>query len=254
MSKAEQGIPRERAAWIQGGDAQCCRPETLPDRPYRFVLLGAPGAGKGTQAELLSHALGSCHLSTGDVFRAARCMDANDLSPAMVSALGYMQRGELVPDDIVIDMVRERVSCLKCDCGFVLDGFPRTVSQAATLEMLLEQEHLKLDGVLSYELAMPTVIERLGGRRTCRDCKTTYHVATKPSARGGVCDKCGGELYQRVDDTPESIKVRLDAYHESTRPLEDYYRERGLLIPIPADGTPQEVFDQTLQEIKSRVS
>lgn len=181
-------------------------------------------------------------------------MDPKNLSPPMMHALGYMQRGELVPDDIVIDMVRERVGCIKCACGFVLDGFPRTVSQAATLEMLLEQEHVHLDGVLSYELPLETVVERLSGRRTCRNCKTTYHVVTKPPTREGVCDKCGGELYQRVDDTPESIRVRLDAYHESTRPLEEYYTKRGLLIPISAQGTPEEVFERTLQEIRSRVA
>jgi adenylate kinase len=214
-----------------------------------MILLGAPGIGKGTQAELLCEELATCHLSTGDIFRAANSSDG-ELSPAMQDALGYMKRGDLVPDETVIDLVRERVSCLKCEYGFLLDGFPRTVDQAAALDSLMDEHNLKLDAVLSFNLEMPKVIERLSGRRTCDGCKTTFHVKAKPPKVEGVCDKCGGNLYQREDDSPESIEVRMKAYHESTRPLEEYYDKRGELLRVNADGTPQEVFAKALEILK----
>lgn len=209
--------------------------------------------GKGTQAEFLSAELKACQLSTGDVFRAARAMDPSKLSPAMLAALGYMQRGELVPDDTVVQMVRERRQCLRCPFGFLLDGFPRTVSQAEALEDMLKADDLKLDAVISFELPMEQVIARLSGRRTCRQCKSTFHVTSKPSAKEGVCDKCNGELYQRVDDQPDSIRVRLQAYEESTSPLADYYSKKGLLLTVSAEGSPEDIFGRTMVLLRKKV-
>jgi adenylate kinase len=234
-----------RSAWLQGPDSPCPKAVDAPARAYRMVLLGAPGVGKGTQAEFLCRDLKTCQLSTGDVFRAAKSLGEDKLSPAMKVALGHMQRGELVPDEIVVQMVRERLGCLNCEYGFLLDGFPRTVSQAESLEGMLAETGQKIDAVLSYELPMDEVIARLSGRRTCRNCKTTFHVATKPPKVEGVCDKCGGELYTREDDRPESIRVRLEAYETSTAPLADYYTKKGILHRISAEGSPEQVYDRT---------
>lgn len=238
---------RDNSAWITGGSAPATGAPPPGGRAWRLVLLGAPGVGKGTQADLLCERLGTLHLSTGDVFRAAKSAPAEKRTPAIEKALGYMQRGELVPDETVIDLVRERVACLRDPGGFLLDGFPRTVVQAEALSQLLEQEHLKLDGVLDYDLPTEEIIRRLSGRRTCAGCKAVFHVVTMPPKREGVCDHCGGKLYQREDDRPESIRVRLEAYARSTAPLTDYYRQRGLLRSINARGTPEEIFQRTLK-------
>ena len=242
----------DRTVWLQGGDTPCCRPDVPPKRPYRIVLLGAPGVGKGTQAEMLSERLQACQLSTGDIFRAAKAADPQHISQAMREALGYMQRGELVPDETVINLVRERRACLRCPYGFLLDGFPRTVSQAIALDEMLKADNLALDFVINYDLPLEEVVERLSGRRTCKVCKTTYHVVTKPPRRPNICDKCGGELYQREDDRPESIRVRLQAYLDSTAPLVDYYGKHGILKTIPAAGTPLEVFERTMKVLSER--
>ncbi|MGB9691354.1 MAG: adenylate kinase [Candidatus Sumerlaeaceae bacterium] len=244
----------DRSVWLQGGSEVCCREDVPPARPYRLVLLGAPGVGKGTQAELLSERLQACQLSTGDIFRTAKAADPSALTPPMRDALGYMQRGELVPDDTVIALVRERMTCLRCPYGFLLDGFPRTVQQAEALDEMLSQANLHLDFVLNYVLPLEEVVDRLSGRRTCRVCKTTYHVVTKPPRQPGICDKCGGELYQREDDRAESIRVRLQAYQESTAPLVDYYATHGILRTISAEGTPQEIFERTMQLLNERSS
>ena len=222
------------------------------NQALRLVLLGAPGVGKGTQAELLCAKLGTCHLSTGDIFRAAKSLDAADRSPALTAALDYMRRGDLVPDETVIAMVAERVGCLRCEGGFLLDGFPRTVAQAESLEKLLQGEKLGLSGVLSYDLPLEKVVARLSGRRTCAGCKAVFHVETRPSKVQGVCDHCGGKLYQREDDRPESIRVRMEAYEKSTAPLADFYRKRNLLIPIVAEGTPEEIFARTIKALNGR--
>jgi adenylate kinase len=238
----------QRAAWFRGGDVPC---EPMPhDRPHRLVLLGPPGAGKGTQAELLTQALGSCHLSTGDLFRAAQCVP--DPSPALRDALAAMRRGELVSDDVVVALVRERARCLRCRGGFLLDGFPRTVAQAEALDALLAEQGLALDAVLSYELPLEEVVARLSGRRTCPGCKAVYHLAARPPRVEGVCDQCGGVLVQRADDRPELIRVRLRAYKESTRPLTDYYARAGKLVPAPASGTPEEILARALAALEGR--
>jgi adenylate kinase len=233
-------------AWFQAGDVPC---EPMPyDRPYRLVLFGPPGVGKGTQAELLTHVLGPCHLSTGEVFRAAQC--AGEQTPAVKEALEAMRRGELVSDALVVALVRERVRCLRCRGGFLLDGFPRTIAQAEALDALLAEQGLALDAILDYELPMEEIVARLSGRRTCPRCKAVYHVTTRPPVAAGVCDQCGGAIVQRDDDRPESVRVRMQTYQASTRPLIDYYSRMGKLVTIQASGTPAEILERTLTALR----
>jgi adenylate kinase len=240
----------DRAAWLQGPAAECLLPEP-PANPWRLVLLGAPGVGKGTQADLLHQRLGACHLSTGDVFRAAARNDCNP-SPAMKEALEYMRRGELVPDATVWEMVCERRSCLRCRGGFVLDGFPRTLSQAESLKQLMEDEKLSLSAGVNYELPLHEIVKRLSGRRTCETCKAVFHVTQQPSKSGGRCDRCGGRLFQREDDRPESITVRMEAYEKSTAPLIQFYQGLNLLMPVVAEGSPEKIFARTLKSLEAR--
>jgi adenylate kinase len=243
---------RDRAAWIKANGAQCNLPPQRQENPLRFVLLGAPGVGKGTQAEFLCERLGTCHLSTGDVFRAARCLTPEERSPALDAALHYMQRGDLVPDTTVLDLIRERTRCLRCGGGILLDGFPRTVAQAEALQNLLRRESLELDGVLDYRLPIEEIVTRLGGRRTCATCKAVYHQITLPPKADGVCDQCGGALEQREDDRPESVRVRMDAYARSTAPLTAYYQATGKLIPLSAAGSPEQIFERTITALQRK--
>jgi adenylate kinase len=217
-----------------------------------LVLLGAPGVGKGTQAELLSADLGACHLSTGDIFRAAKDLEPSKRTSAMTAALEYMRRGELVPDETVLALLAERSRCLRCPGGFLLDGFPRTVAQAEALEKLLAKHKVKLDAVVNYELPLEQVVSRLSGRRTCPGCKAVFHIDARPPKVKGVCDHCGGSLYQRDDDRPESIRVRMEAYEKSTAPLAEFYRRREMLVPVEAEGTPEEIFERTMTALKGR--
>jgi adenylate kinase len=239
---------QDRQTWFQGGAAHC---EPLPparDRPFRLVLLGPPGVGKGTQAELLCQALGTCHLSTGDLFRAAQCQAQP--SPALRAALEAMRRGELVSDDLVVAMVRERTGCLRCGGGFMLDGFPRTAPQARALDALLAKQGVSLNAVLCYDLPLEEIIARLSGRRTCAGCKAICHLAARPPKVTGVCDRCGDRLIQREDDRPESVRVRMQTYEASTRPLVDHYRHVGKLVAIPALGTPEEILTRSLRVLR----
>src|SRR3974377_990655 len=184
----------DRAAWLKAGNAVCSNPPPkAPAKAWRLVLLGAPGVGKGTQAELLTQRWGPCPLPTGDVFRAAKSLPDGQRSPAMNDALDYMKRGELVPDRTVLDMVSERLRCLHCRGGFLLDGFPRTVAQAEALEELLLHEEVTLTGVLNYELPLEEIVVRIRGRRTCSKCKAFYHVTSRPPRVADVCDNCGGK-------------------------------------------------------------
>jgi adenylate kinase len=241
---------RDRRGWFEGGANGCGADRPCSGRAYRLVLLGPPGVGKGTQAELLGKTLGTCHLSTGDLFRAAQCQ--SEPSPALRSALDAMRRGQLVPDDVVVDMVRERAGCLRCQGGFLLDGFPRTIKQASALDALLTEQGVVLDRVLCYELPLEEIVARLSGRRVCAGCKAVYHISARPPCVAGMCDSCQGRLIQREDDRPESIRVRMRAYEESTRPLIDYYQRAGKLVPIRATGTPQEILERTLHALKKR--
>jgi len=247
-----------RAAWLQGPSAHCSAEPVKVARAWRLVLLGAPGVGKGTQAELLTDCLGACHLSTGDVFRAAGKQRACDQSPAMRAAFEYMRRGELVPDATVWEMVRERSTCIVGCGGFILDGFPRTIAQAESLKGLMEQKRILLSGVVNYELSVDEIVSRLSGRRTCEKCKSVFHVTERPPKVDGVCDRCQGKLLQREDDRPEAIAVRLEAYQRSTAPLIRFYKELGVLLPISAKGSPDEIFDRTMAslsqiEVRSQV-
>ena len=211
--------------------------------------MGAPGIGKGTQAELLCEKLGTCHLSTGDIFRAAKTLAPGERTPALNTALELMAKGALVSDDTVLEMVRERMACLKCPGGFLLDGFPRTLPQAEALSGMIAAEKIPINAVINYELPMDIIVARLSGRRTCANCKTVWHVKNRPTRIEGVCDQCGGALYQREDDRPETVRVRMEAYERSTAPLTDYYRRKGLLIAIDGDGGPQPVLQRTLQAL-----
>jgi adenylate kinase len=240
-----------RSAWLQGPSAPCEIQSNGFGTPWRLVLLGAPGVGKGTQAELLTERLGACHLSTGDVFRAVAKGECEP-SAAMKEALEFMRRGELVPDSTVWQMVKERSGCLRCGGGFILDGFPRTLGQAEALAELIQSEGLALTAVVDYELPASEIVARLGGRRTCEKCKAVYHETERPPKVAGICDKCAGRLLQREDDRPESIKVRLETYEKSTAPLIDFYRKRGLLVQVEAKGTPEEIYKKTLSALGPR--
>lgn len=235
---------RNRATWFQGGAPEC---QPLPlDHAYRLVLLGPPGVGKGTQADLLNEALGACQLSTGEVFRAAKRLAECERSPALTAALEAMQRGELVSDATVVAMIGERVGCLRCHSGFLLDGFPRTVAQAEALDALLTAHNVSLDAVINFEMPIEEIVARLSGRRTCAKCKAVYHLTSRPPKVEGVCDTCSEPLSQRDDDRPESVRVRMEAYAKSTSPLADYYAQRGCLLTISADGSPEAILERTL--------
>jgi adenylate kinase len=196
------------------------------------VLLGGPGAGKGTQAERLAEALGIPQVSTGDLFR----HNLKNETELGLLAKGYMERGELVPDEVTVAMVRVRLSEPDAGEGAILDGFPRTVAQAEALEELLAAMGAKLAVVPYIKVPEDVLLARLAGRWTCRGCGAMYHQLFSPPQEEGVCDRCGGELYQRPDDTPDTQKHRIEVYFEQTAPLIDYYREKGLLVEV--DGRP----------------
>ena len=170
----------------------------------------------------------------------------------MADAMAYMRRGELVPDATVWQMVLERGECLRCAAGFLLDGFPRTVPQAEQLQAYMQGEGLALDGVLDFEMPMAEIIARLSGRRVCEKCKAVFHITWRPPNTDGICDDCGGHLYQREDDQPKSIVVRLEVYRHSTAPLVQFYKELGLLVSIDATGVPEDIFARTMHSLQER--
>lgn len=242
----------DRAAWLYGPSVKCSVPAPELTAPWRLVLLGAPGVGKGTQAQLLAQRFGACHLSTGDVFRAAKSRRVSEQTSAMAVALEAMRRGALVSDWIVSDMIRERIDCIACTGGFILDGFPRTMSQAKLLKQLTEQKNLALDAAINYELPHDEIIARLSGRRTCASCKAIFHILSKPPRVAGVCDECGARLNQRDDDRAESIKVRLQEHDAKTEPLISFYKEQGLLLTICSIGSPDEIHARTVHALNAR--
>ena len=247
----ESRSQKDRLSWLQGPSAQCEGVREDSETPWRLVLLGAPGVGKGTQADLLNRGIGACHLSTGDIFRAAAGRGGCDQSPAMKEALEYMRRGALVPDSTVWEMVRERLNCLRCDGGFILDGFPRTLGQAESLKQLLDSQGLGLTAVVNYALPFAEIVARLGGRRTCEKCKTVYHVTDRPPKVADRCDRCDANLFQREDDRPEAIQVRLEIYEQSTAPLVTFYKSLCLLIEVEAKGSPEEICQRTIAKVQA---
>ncbi|MGB8651621.1 MAG: adenylate kinase [Mycobacteriales bacterium] len=212
----------------------------------RLVLVGPPGAGKGTQAQFIAEHLAVPKISTGDIFRA----NVSQGTPLGLQAKAYMDRGDLVPDDVTIDMVRNRLAEDDAVGGFLLDGFPRTVPQAEVLDDMLVGLGVKLDVVLELVVEDDEVIRRLSGRRTCRTCNHIWHVDFDPPAVEGVCDLDGGELYQRDDDQAETIANRLNVYADSTAPLVNYYAGRGLLIGIDATGPVDDVTQRAIDALR----
>ncbi|MBQ8089959.1 MAG: adenylate kinase [Pyramidobacter sp.] len=195
----------------------------------RIILVGPPGAGKGTQAEKIVAKYNVAHISTGDILR-ANVKAGTELGK---KAKSFMDAGALVPDDVIVGMMRGRLAEDDCKNGFILDGFPRTVPQAEALDSLLAEMGIKLDGVILLDVDDDTVVERLCGRRMCKKCGRIFHVSFKPSSKGDLCDECGGELYQRDDDKEEVNRQRLAVYHSQTAPLVDYYGKAGLLLRVP---------------------
>ncbi|KMS93097.1 MULTISPECIES: adenylate kinase [Streptomyces] len=213
----------------------------------RIVLVGPPGAGKGTQAVRLAETLAVPHISTGDLFRAniSRQTELGKL------AKSYMDAGNLVPDEVTIAMAKDRMEQPDAENGFLLDGFPRNVSQAEALDELLQTEGITLDAVLDLEVPEDEVVKRIAGRRICRnDSSHVFHVTYSPPKQEGVCDVCGGELYQRDDDSEETVRKRLEVYHTQTEPIIDYYKAQGLVVTISSLGPVDEITRRALEALK----
>ena len=190
----------------------------------KLILLGAPGAGKGTQAAILCKELNIPTISTGNILRAA----IKNGTPTGMKAKAFMDEGKLVPDEVIIGIINERVAKEDCANGYILDGVPRTIGQAEAME----EAGIKFDNVVSMEIADETIIDRMSGRRVCESCGASYHIVAVPPKTADVCDKCGGKLIQRKDDEPETVKARLEVYHKETEPLKAFYAERGLLRSV----------------------
>ncbi|MFW6695640.1 adenylate kinase [Streptomyces sp. MAR4 CNX-425] len=217
----------------------------------RIVLVGPPGAGKGTQAALLAKNLSIPHVSTGDLFR-ANISKGTELGR---QAKAYMEAGNLVPDEVTVGMAWDRMEQPDARAGFLLDGFPRNVAQAVSLDGLLKEAGLELDAVLDLEVPEDEVVKRIAGRRTCRnDSSHVFHVTYSPPEREGVCDICGGELYQRDDDDEDTVRRRLEVYHEETEPIIDYFKAQGLVTTISALGSVAQVTRRAMEALPGGVS
>ncbi len=203
----------------------------------KLILLGAPGAGKGTQADILCKELDIPTISTGNILRAA----IKDGTPTGMKAKAFMDAGKLVPDEVIIGIITERVAQEDCKNGYILDGVPRTIAQAEAMEAA----GITFDDVISIEISDETIMERMSGRRVCESCGASYHLVAVPPRTPGVCDKCGGKLIQRHDDEPETVKARLEVYHRETEPLKAFYAQRGLLKSVEnqpsVEGTSQAI-------------
>ncbi|WP_319417270.1 adenylate kinase [Marispirochaeta aestuarii] len=207
-----------------------------------LVFLGPPGAGKGTVAVKVSKELGIPHISTGDLFRRA----INDQTELGKKVKSILDSGELVPDDLTVALVEERLNQGDTGKGFILDGFPRTIPQAEALDTIST-----LQMAVNFSVADEVLVDRLSGRRVCKNCGATYHVKFAPPRKEGICDSCGGELYTRQDDAPEAIKNRLQVYYRQTQPLIDYYKDKGIKTDIDAAGSPEQVLSATLKALNS---
>ena len=198
----------------------------------KLILLGAPGAGKGTQADILCKELDIPTISTGNILRAA----IKNGTPTGMKAKAYMDEGKLVPDDVIIGIITERVAEADCANGYILDGVPRTIAQAEAME----KAGIVFDDVISIEISDEVIMERMSGRRVCERCGASYHLVAVPPKQEGICDKCGGKLVQRKDDAPETVKARLEVYHKETEPLKTFYAQRGLLKSVENQPTVEE--------------
>ena len=205
----------------------------------KIVLLGPPGAGKGTQAKSISNRYSIPHISTGDIFR----KNISEGTPLGIEAKGYIDKGQLVPDEVTINMVKDRLTWEDCKNGYLLDGFPRTVAQAEALEGFLADRNEKLDTALSIEVPSSFILERMTGRRVCPSCGASYHVKFNPPTKDGVCDVCGSDIVQRKDDTEETVSERLEVYERQTQPLIDFYNNKNLLSTVDGTKAINEVFE-----------
>lgn len=207
----------------------------------KLILLGAPGAGKGTQADILCKELDIPTISTGNILRAA----IKNGTPTGMKAKAYMDEGKLVPDDVIIGIITERVAEEDCKNGYILDGVPRTIAQAEALE----KAGIVFDDVVSIEISDEVIMERMSGRRVCEHCGASYHLVAVPPKQEGICDKCGGKLVQRKDDAPETVKARLEVYHKETEPLKAFYAQRGLLKSVENQATVAETSQVILRAL-----
>lgn len=205
----------------------------------KIIMLGAPGAGKGTQAKMIAEKYGVPHISTGDIFR-ANIKNGTELGK---EAKGYMDKGLLVPDELTVRLLLDRVAQEDCVNGYVLDGFPRTIPQAEVLDEKLTELDEKVDYAVNVDVPDENIINRMSGRRACLNCGATYHIVSIPPKKEGICDVCGSELVLRDDDQPETVKNRLKVYHEQTQPLLDYYEKKGVLRTVDGTLPMEEVFD-----------
>lgn len=210
-----------------------------------IVFLGAPGAGKGTQAATVAGKLNLAHIATGDMFREAQKQETE----LAKQARSYMEKGELVPDEITIQMVLERIAAPDCEKGVIFDGFPRTLKQAEALDEALGKQGKMIDSVVYIKVSEAELLERLGGRWICRQCQTPYHAVNSPPRTPGKCDRCGGELYQRPDDTPETVKERLRVYFAETAPLIDHYNRVDKLLEVGGEGSVEDVRERILASL-----
>ncbi|MFW5855762.1 MAG: adenylate kinase [Bacillota bacterium] len=215
----------------------------------KMIMLGLPGAGKGTQAQKISDSYEIPHIATGDIFRKA----IKNKTPLGKKAKSYIDSGELVPDEVTIGIVEERLEENDCQEGFILDGFPRTINQAEALDVILEDMDTKLDIALYIEVREKELIKRLTGRRICEDCGATYHVEYNPPTKPGICDKCGGKLVQRNDDKKETVKNRIEVNRKKTDKLVDYYKNQGILQKVVSSGGIDKVFEEINKVIKENM-
>ena len=209
----------------------------------KIIMLGAPGAGKGTQAKRIAEKYGIPHISTGDIFR-ANIKEGTELG---MKAKDFMDQGLLVPDEVTIGMLLDRIKKEDCVNGYVLDGFPRTIPQAESLTKALEEMGQKIDYAVDVDVPDENIVSRMSGRRACITCGATYHVQFAPPKAEGICDKCGAELVLRDDDKPETVQKRLTVYHEQTQPLIDYYRRAGVLVSVDGTQSMDQVFESIVK-------